>query len=75
MIVLSQVPVNYVAACIIVKRVEADGYVSMSECEQTLTRPPVPRHGKTSSLISWKRPLEIKDHGLIPVSGVYKQCT
>ena len=40
-------------------------------CEQTLIRPPVPRRGKTSSPISWKRPLEIEDHGTILMFNVY----
>ena len=40
-----------------------------------LIRPPVPRRWKTSSPISWKKPLEVKDHGPIPMSGVYNQCT
>ena len=44
-------------------------------CERTLIRPPVPRREKTSPPISWKRPLEVKDHGPIPMTGVSNQGT
>ena len=57
-----------------VDRTEIDAFY-FSLCERTFRRPPVPRRGKTSSPISWKKPLEIEDHGPIPIAGVYNQWT
>ncbi|XP_043520509.1 uncharacterized protein LOC122534192 isoform X2 [Frieseomelitta varia] len=44
----------------------AQQFPTICASERQRARPPVPRRGKTSSPIS-SRPLEIKDHGPIPM--------